>query len=62
MNICQAIRRVLVAVIAIGFLQGCNNASSPAPDEVANAEPVSPVLRKLDNSPTKQVPKSIQRR
>ena len=62
MNFSHTVGRVLVVVIAIGFLQGCNNHSNPAPTEIANAQPVSPVLRKLDNSPTKQVPKSITRR
>jgi hypothetical protein len=62
MNFSHSVRRVWVVVIAIGFLQGCNNDSNPARNETANAQPVSPVLRKLDNSPTKQVPKSIQQR
>jgi hypothetical protein len=65
MNFSHAVRRVLVLVIAIGFFQGCNNDSNPAPDETAKSQPVSPVLIKLQNSPKKQgggVPKSIKRR
>jgi hypothetical protein len=52
-------------IIAIGFLQGCNN-DSKAPDETAKSQPVSPVLIKLENTPKKQVgrgvPKSIKGR
>ena len=62
MNFSHSIRRVLVVVIAIGFLQGCNNIRTRHRTRLPNAQPVSPVLRKLDNSPTKQVPKSNQRR
>ena len=65
MNFSHAVRRVLVVVIAIGFLQGCNNQSNPAPNETADAQPVSPVLIKLQNTPKKQgggVPKSIKGR
>jgi hypothetical protein len=65
MNFNHAVRRVLVLVIAIGFLQGCSNDSSPAPDETAKSQPVSPVLIKLQNTPKKQgggVPKSIKGR
>ena len=63
MNFSPAVRRVLAAVIAIGFLQGCNNDSNPAPDETAKSQPVSPVLMKLQNSPKKQgrgIPKSTK--
>jgi hypothetical protein len=63
MNFSHTVRRVLVVIIAIGFLQGCN---SKAPDETAKSQPVSPVLIKLENTPKKQegrgVPKSIKRR
>ncbi len=65
MNFSHAVRRALAVVIAIGFLQGCNNDSNPAPDETAKSQPVSPVLIKLQNSPKKQVggvPKSIKGR
>jgi hypothetical protein len=65
MTFSLTVRRVLVVVIAIGFLQGCNNDSNPAPDETAKSQPMSPVLIKLQNSPKKQgggVPKSIKRR
>ena len=65
MNFSHAVRRVLVVVIAIGFLQGCNNDSNPAPDGTAKSQPVSPVLMKLQDSPKKQgrgVPKSIKGR
>jgi hypothetical protein len=63
MNFSHAVRRVLAVVIAIGFLQGCDNDSNPAPDETAKPQPVSPVLMKLRNSPKKQdrgVPKSTK--
>jgi hypothetical protein len=64
MNFSHTARRVLVVIIAIGFLQGCNN-SNPAPD-TAKSQPVSPVLIKLEKTPQKQegrgVPKSIKRR
>ena len=54
MNFSHAVRRVLVVVIVIGFLQGCNKDSNPAPDETATSQPVSPVLVKLQNSQKKQ--------
>jgi hypothetical protein len=65
MNFSHTLRRVLVVIIAIGFLQACNNNSNPAPDETAKSQPASPVLIKLDNTPKKQgggVPKSIKGR
>jgi hypothetical protein len=65
MHFSHTVRRILVLVIAIGFLQGCNNDSNPAPDETTKSQSVSPVLIKLQNSPKKQgggVPKSIKRR
>jgi hypothetical protein len=64
MNIYHAVWRVLAVVIVIGFLQGCNSGSTPAPDETAKSQPISPVLMKLQDSPKKQargVPKPIKR-
>jgi hypothetical protein len=65
MNFSHAVRRVFVVAIAIGFLQGCNNDSKPAPDETAKSQSVSPLLKKFLDSPKKQdrgAPKSIKGR
>ena len=64
MNFGHTVRRVVVVVIAVGFLQGCMGNSQPAPDETHKIAPPA-TAKKLQESLKKKgklVPKSIKDR
>jgi hypothetical protein len=65
MNFRYSVRRVFVVVIAIGFLQGCNNDSNPIPDQDAKSivAPLPPKkIQDIQKKKGRLIPKSIKDR